>query len=174
MDEKPPTSIAGIATKYGLIQGVLAFIVFLAPILARIRQNWIETAVTAALLIVLIVLAHREFKRGNRGMLTYAQGLGSGTLLSSIAAVVASILTYVYVRFIDAGYSASLVQVYRTALEQRGYTGAQIQQAMAFSAAFRTPVGVAVSSLITWAIIGFIVALIVSIFTQRGDPRVVI
>ena len=30
MDEKPTTSIAGIATKYGLLQGVLAFVVFLA------------------------------------------------------------------------------------------------------------------------------------------------
>jgi MFS superfamily sulfate permease-like transporter len=66
------------------------------------------------------------------------------------------------------------MQAQQSALEQRGITGAQAQQAMAFMAAIMTPVGIVVTSLITGVIVGFVVALIVSIFTQKGDPRAVI
>jgi hypothetical protein len=36
-----------------------------------------------------------------------------------------------------------------------------------------TPVGIVVTSLVTGVIGGFVVALIVSIFTQKRDPRAV-
>lgn len=172
MEEERKPSTAGIALKYGLIQGVLWFIVFLVPILAGIKPNWVETAIDAAILVVLMVLAHGQFKKANKGKLTYPQGLGSGTLLSSTAALVTCVLVYLYVRFINAGYLAVVIRAYRTGLQQRGMTGAQMEQAMAITSFLRTPVGIAVSFLITWVILGFIVALIVSIFTQK-DPRAV-
>lgn len=174
MREQQAPSILRIATKYGLIQGVLSFIVFLVSALAGIQRSWTTSAVNAALLIVLMVLAHLEIRRTHRGMMTYPQGLGSGTLLSTVAALVAAVLTYVYVKYINTGYLAAAIQAQRTALGQRGMTGAQVQQAMAITSAILTPVGIVVVSLVTGVIIGFIVALIVSIFTQRGDPRVVI
>jgi hypothetical protein len=174
MEEQRTPSIVRIATKYGLIQGVLSFVVFLVGTLAGIKQNWVASLVNAALLIVLMVLAHREFKRTHDGMMTYPQGLGSGTLLSSAAAVVTCVLVYVYVKYINTGYLAAAMQAQQAALEQRGITGAQAQQAMAITAAIMTPVGIVVTSLITGVIVGFIVALIVSIFTQKGDPRAVI
>lgn len=174
MAEQRAPGIVTIAVKYGLIQGVLWFAVFLARVLTGIKQGWVGSVVDAVLLIVLMVLSHREFKRTHGGMMSYPQGLGSGTLLSSVAAVVTSILVYVYVKYINMGYLAALVQAQRAALEQRGLTGAQAQQAMAIAGAITTPVGIAVTSLITGVVVGFIVALIVSIFTQKGDPTVVV
>ncbi|MGH8220661.1 MAG: DUF4199 domain-containing protein [Steroidobacteraceae bacterium] len=172
MEEQRGPSIVAVAIKYGLIQGVLWFVVFLVPILAGIKPSWVETAIDAAILLVLMILAHRGFKRTRKGKLTYSQGLGSGTLLSSTAALVTCILVYVYVRYINAGYLAVVIQAYRTGLQQRGMTGAQAAQAMAITSFLRTPVGIAVSVLVTWVVLGFIVALIVSIFTQK-DPRAV-
>jgi hypothetical protein len=173
-EQQRAPSIVSIATKYGLIQGVLSFVVFLVQTLSRSKQNWLGSAVDAALLVVLMVLAHRDFKRTHDGMMTYPQGLGSGTLLATVAAVVSSILVYVYVQYINTGYLAAAIQAQRVALEQRGITGAQAQQAMAIMAAVMTPAGVVVTSLITGVILGFIVAVIVSIITQKGDPRVVV
>jgi Protein of unknown function (DUF4199) len=174
MEERRAPSIVSIATKYGLIQGALSFIVFLLRTLFGIKQGSVALAADVALLVVLMVLAHREFKRTHARMMTYAQGLGSGTLLSAIAAVVSGVLAYVYVRYIDTGYLAAAVRAQRAALEQRGVTGAQAQQAMAIASAITTPAGIAVTSLITGVVVGFIVALIVSIFTQKGDPNVVV
>ncbi len=175
MDEKQPASIARIATKYGLILGVLLFLALLAETLTgAIKQSSVTSVVNIALLVVLMVLAHREFKRANERMMSYAQGLGCGTLLASVSAVVSSILTYVYVSYINTGFLPGLIQAQHAALAQRGITGAQAQQATAIYSVIYTPVWFAVLSLVGGVIIGFIVALIVSIFTQKGDPRVVI
>lgn len=174
MDEQQRApSIGRIATKYGLVQGVLAFIVFLVTTLAAIKQSWVTTVVDIAILIALMVLAHREFKRTHESMMTYPQGLGSGTLLAVVGSVVTCILVYVYVKFINTGYLDAAIQAQRAALEQRGITGAQAEQALAMVATIMTPGGLVVTSLITGVIVGFIVALIVSIFTHKGDPMAV-
>jgi hypothetical protein len=172
MEQQQAPSVFGIATKYGLIQGVLLFGTFLLPVLTRIQAGWITSVINTALIVVFIVLAHQEFKRANAGKMTYAQGLGSGTLLSSVAALITSVLIYVYVQYINTGYFAAVMEATRAALAQRGMTGEQAQQAMAMTAVMRTPVGIAVTSLILAVIWGFIVALIVSIFTQK-DPRAI-
>jgi hypothetical protein len=174
MEQQRPTGIGKIATKYGLILGVLLFLVFLAGTLIGIKQSWVLATVNAVLLIVLMVLAHREFKRTHAGAMTYPQGLGSGTLLTIVTTVTQCVLTFVYVKYINTGYLAGVMQAQRAALEQRGISGAQLQQAMAFTSALMTPVGFVVTALITGVILGFIVALIVSIFTHVDDPRAVI
>jgi hypothetical protein len=170
MEEQRAPGIVLIATKYGLIQGVGAFVVFVVTTLAGIKQGWVGTAVDVAVLILLMVLAHREFRKTHRDTMTYPQGLGSGTLLSSVASVVSCVLVYVDVKYINTGYLAAAMETQRTALAQQGISGAQAQQAMAILANVLTPTGVAVTSLIVGVIVGFIVALIVSIFTQN-DPR---
>jgi len=174
MAEQQAPGIAGIATKYGLIQGVLSFALFVVGALAGIKQNWVMSVVGIVLGIVVMVLAHREFKRTHEGMMRYSQGLGSGTLISLVAALLSGVLVYVYVKYINTGYIAAALQVQKEALQQRGLTGAQAQQAMAITSAIITPVGLVVTSLISGVVVGFIVALIVSIFTQKGDPRAVI
>ena len=156
-----------------MIQGALSFLVFLVGTLAGIRQGWVQPAISAALLVVLMVLAHGEFKKTHQGKMTYAQGLGSGTLLAGVAAAVSCLVTYVYVKYINTGYIAVVLQAQRDALAQRGMSGAQAEQAMAIASAIVTPVGIAVTGLITGVIVGFILALIVSIFTQVDDPRAV-
>ena len=166
--------VVRIAVKYGLLQGVLSFVIFLFGTLGAVRHNRVVAVANTTLLIVLMVLAHWEFKRNHAGRMTYAQGLGTGTLLSSAAAVISCVLMYVYVRYINSGYLAAVMQAQRAALERRGITGAQAQLAIGITAAITTPVGIAVTSLITGVLEGFIVALIVSIFTQKADPEVVV
>ena len=174
MEEQRAPSIVKIATKYGLIQGVFAFVVFLVVTLAGIKQNWVSSVVDIVALVVLMVLAHREFKKTHEGIMTYGQGLGSGTLLSVVASVITCVLLYIYVNYINTGYPAAALQAQQAALEQRGLTGAQLDQAMAFTGAMLTPTGLVVTSLIFGVIIGFIVALLVSLGTRESDPRAVI
>jgi hypothetical protein len=174
MDEQRAPGIFKIATKYGLIQGVIAFLLFVVVTMAGIRQNWLSSIVNIVLLVVLMVLAHREFKKTHEGIMTYGQGVGSGTLLSVVASVLACVLLFIYVKYINTGYPAAALQVQQAALEERGLTGAQLDQALAMTSAMLTPVGIVISSLVSGVIMGFIVALIVSIFTRDSDPRAVI
>jgi Protein of unknown function (DUF4199) len=173
MEEQRAPGIGWIAMKYGLIQGVLGFVVFLVGTLTGMKQN-LTSVVSIVVLIVVMVLAHREFKKTHEGMMTYPQGLGSGTLLASVATVITSVFLFVYVKYVNTGYFAAATLVQQAALKERGITGPQAEQAMALTRVIMTPVGIVVTSLITGVIAGFIVALIVSIFTRRGDPRAVI
>lgn len=172
-EQQAAPGIAGIATKYGLIQGVLSFVLFIIWALAGVQQNWVTSLISIAVLVVLMVLAHREFKKTHEGMMTYPQGLGSGTLLSIVSSVVSSALVFAYVKFINTGYIAATLHAQEAALAQRGMTGAQAQQAMAITSMIMTPGGILITSLISGVVLGFIVALIVSIFTQKGDPLAV-
>jgi len=101
--------------------------------------------------------------------MTYAQGLGSGTLLATVASLVKCVILYVYVTYINTGYFAAALRMQQAALEQRGITGEQARHALSITAPILTPVGIVVITLITGVIGGFIVALIVSIFTQKSD-----
>jgi uncharacterized membrane protein (DUF485 family) len=163
-----------IATKYGLIQGVLGFLLFVVMAMIGTRQTWVSTVLSIALLVVLMVLAHREFKKTHDGTMTYGQGVGVGTLLSVVSAVLTCILLYVYVSFINPGYPAAALKIQQEALEQRGYTGPQLEQALSMTSAMLTPMGIVISGLISGIIVGVIVALIVSAFTRVSDPRAVI
>lgn len=169
MTEQRTSGIGAIAAKYGLILGVLTFVVFLASTLTGIRENWPSTVLVVALLIVLMVLAHREFKKMHEGLISYGQALGCGTLLAGIAALVRGILMYGYVKYINTGFFVAAARMQRAAIEARGLTGEQAQRAMSLSAHFLTPVGLLVTSVVAGVIGGFIVALIVSAFTQKSE-----
>jgi hypothetical protein len=173
MEQQQAPSLVKIAIKYGLIQGVLSFIVFLVQALTNLQPTWIATIVNIAVWVVLMVLAHREFKKTHGGMMAYSQGLGSGTLLSAVAGVLTCIPTFIYVSYINTGYLPAMMQAQQIALEQRGLSGAQAHQAMSIMGNVLTPVGLTISTVIGDVIMGFIVALIVSIFTQAADPKAV-
>ena len=174
MEAQRAPGIGKIATKYGLIQGAIAFALFVVVAMTGIKQNWISSVVNIVVLIVLMVMAHREFKKTHEGIMTYGQGVGSGTLLCVISSVLVAVLLYVYVGFINTGYPAAALQVQRSALEARGMTGPQLDQALTMTSAMLTPTGIVITALISGVIVGFIVALIVSIFTRVSDPRAVI
>ncbi len=85
-------SIGKIATKYGLIQGVVGFLLFVVVAMTGMTQSWLTTSISIIVLVVLVVLAHREFKKANEGIMSYGQGVGLGTLLTVIASVLSCIL----------------------------------------------------------------------------------
>jgi uncharacterized membrane protein YdjX (TVP38/TMEM64 family) len=171
MEAERTPGIGKIVTKYGLIQGVVSAAVSIISTLAAIRPSWAGGVLTTALLVVLIVMAQREFRNTHNGVMAYGEGLWSGTLLSMIAAIVAAVLLYVYVRYINTNFLATAIRAQQALLEQRGITGAQAQQAMGIIGAVMTPVGVAVSSLISGVVVGFVVALIATIFTRSATAR---
>ena len=174
MEEQQPPSMIKVATKYGLIQGVLAFLLFFVMAVTGTQQNWVSTVVSIVCLVVLMVLAHREFKKTHEGIMTYGQGLGLGTALSVVGSVLTSILLFIYVSFINSGYPAAALQAQRAALEQQGLSGVQVDQAMAMAGAMLTPTGMVITSLISGVVVGFIIAMLVSIVTRESDPRAVI
>lgn len=163
-----PTSI-GI--RYGLITGVIVTIISFLQ-LAFISDP--ETPVrwlSAVVMIVAIVMAHKAFKALNNGFMSYGQGLGIGTVLTVVAGTISSIFSYVYMTFIDPSYMGRVMDLTRAKLEAQGIDEAQIDQAMAMSSTFAGGPLTIVFGILGALIGGFIVSLIISAFTKNNRPE---
>jgi len=122
------------------------------------------------ILIVFVILAHKAFKEGGDGFMTVGQGLGIGMLITLIGSVISSIFTYIYLKFIDDSMIQKSLDYQIEELEKRGMDDAAIDQTMAFTEKIMTPEIMPLFALVFTLIFGFILVLIVSLFTKKANP----
>ncbi|SET60059.1 DUF4199 domain-containing protein [Hymenobacter actinosclerus] len=167
----PAVTPSSVGIRYGLITGVIVTIISFLQ-LALISDP--ETPVrwlSAVVMIVAIVMAHKQFKKLNNGFMSYGQGLGIGTILTVVAGVISSIFSYVYMTFIDPSYMGRVMDLTRAKMETQGLDEAQIDQAMAMTSKFSSGPLTIVFGILGAAIVGFIISLIVSAFTKNTRPE---
>jgi hypothetical protein len=159
-------STARIALKYGLFIGLGLVIFYLVMQLAGLATNntanMLSIVIWIAILIVGIIYAIKEFKSQNDGFMSYGQGLGLGSLASTVAGLINGIFSYIYMSFIDNSVIKQQMEAQREKLEEQGYDDAQIDQAMAMAEKFAGPGMAMVGSIFTMLIVGFILSLIIS------------
>ncbi len=170
MEEK--VSVSQVGLKYGLIIG-LVFIVYgmilqFLNLDMKLMQNL--GYLNYAALIAVIYLAHKAFKEGGDGYLSVGQGIGIGTLISLIGGALSGVFSYIYLSFIDDSMLTKVKDMQIAEMENRGMDDAQIEQAMNIAGKFMTPLMMAVMSIVVMVIFGFILSLIVSLFTKKANP----
>jgi hypothetical protein len=159
-------STARIALKYGLFIGLGLIIYYLITQLAGLAANptagMIGMVISAAILIVGIVYAIKDFKSQNDGFMSYGQGLGLGALASAVSGLISGIFSSIYVSFIDNSAMKQALDIQRQKMEEQGMDDAQIDQAMAMAEQFSGPGMILVISILSMLFIGFILSLIIS------------
>lgn len=176
-DQQEPIEVvttrqAGI--RYGLILGVISIAYFV--VLSATGVNMTEGIGRWGSLIfttVIFILAHKYFKENGDGYMSLGQGVGIAFWCSLVSAVISSVFTFIYVSFIDEGFVQALKDAQYDQFVARGMSDAQIDQAMSFSASFMTPTAIMLFGLIGRVIIGLIVGLIISFFTQKKNPDLI-
>lgn len=163
---KPAASVLSVGLKWGAISALVSIAFFIILIIAGLnafdnKWGWIGSIFT----IILLVLAHREFKDRGDGFMTYGQGVGIGFWSAVVATLVAGLFTYVYANIIDPATMENFYETQRMQMEERNMPDDQIDVAIEWTKklfwvfyAFGGVVG------------GTIIALIVSIFTQKRNP----
>ena len=164
-------STSAVAIRYGILTGLVSTIISFVLNMTGLEQSpakWLTTVV----LIVGIVLAHNFFKQQNGGFLAYGQGLGIGTILSSIVGVIGAIFTYIYIHFIDTGFTARVLDKARTDMETQGkMTDAQIDQAMVWTAKFMTDSMLVAIVVLATVLTDFLASLVISAVTKNPRPE---
>jgi hypothetical protein len=159
-------STARIALKYGLFIGLGLIIYYLITQLAGLATNpaigMIGMVISAAILIVGIVYAIKDFKSQNDGYMSYGQGLGLGSLASAVSGLISGVFSSIYVTFIDNSAMKQAMDMQRQKMEEQGMDDAQIDQAMAMAEQFSGPGMILVFSILSMLFIGFILSLIIS------------
>lgn len=165
--EKAAPSTRSIGIKFGLYSAAISIVLFLIPALLNQNPfqglwNWIGIPI----LIALIIFAHKQFKDQGDGFMSFGQGVGIGFWLTLIATIVAGLFTFVYISFVDSSPMELMLQEQSTKMQEQGVPDETIEIAMTWtknlfwvSYAFMGILG------------GVIIALIVSIFTQKKSAE---
>jgi hypothetical protein len=169
----PTLSTRSVGIRYGIIMGVIsiAYFVILNTLGVDITQgpaSWFRYVYGA----ILIFLAHKYYKDNGTSYMSYGQGIGISFWMGLLASVISSVFTYIYVKFIDTAFIQQILDKTREGMEEKGnLTDAQIDQAMSMTAKFMTPESMVIFGLIFGIIGTIIIALIVTIFTQKKSPE---
>lgn len=170
METSVSTTNAGL--KYGLYTG-LALIVFdLLLYVAGMKDPASPSAIQYLGFVILIagvVLAIKYYKDANEGLLTYGQGLGSGTIAALIAGLIVAVYIILFFYLIDPGMIEEIREVAKTNAfkSNPNMTEEQWDQASGFMNAFTSPTAMGIMSVIIYTIFGFITSLIAGAFMKN-------
>lgn len=163
---KPAPTVMAVGMKWGIISSLVSIAFFIILVIAGLnafdnKWGWIGSIFT----IILLVFAHKEFKDRGDGFMTYGQGVGIGFWSAVVATVVAGLFTYVYSNIIDPATMENFYEAQRIKMEEQNMPDDQIDIAIEWTKklfwvfyAFGGIVG------------GLVLALIVTIFTQKKNP----
>jgi hypothetical protein len=165
-------STRSVGIRFGLISAVISVAYFVILNLVGIDMtqgvwNWFGYV----LIIALLVLAHKYYKDNGDGYMSYGQGIGIALWLGIISALISSIFTYLYIKFIDTTFVETIKDRQMEAMQEKGMSDEQIDQAMQFSAMFMSPEAMFFFILFGGVVATIIIALIVTIFTQKKNPE---
>lgn len=169
--ETTPVSTRSVGIRFGLISAVVSIAYFVVMNVAGLDMSsspwsFIGYAVGA----VLVFLAHKHYKDNGDGFMSYGQGIGIAFWMGLISSVISSIFTYIYIKFIDTGYIQMMKDRQIAKMQEQGMPDDQIDSAMEISSMFFNPEMMLGMGLIFGVIGTIIIALIVTIFTQKKAP----
>ncbi|WP_246343564.1 DUF4199 domain-containing protein [Adhaeribacter radiodurans] len=176
MDNYSTTTVApsknAIALRYGLICGIISIVYSLILNITDLAfTNKALSWISFVILIGAIVLAMREFKRQNNNYMSYGQGLGIGTLVTTVSSLLGGIFTFIYVKFIDTGFIDKMREMQVSELEKRGMSDDQIEQAISVSEKMMTPGMIVVFAVFGGLFFGFLLSLVISAILKRTRPE---
>lgn len=171
MEENESPSVKSIALKWGAINGAIGIIFFIVvDFLGLIGESW-TSIIGLAIFLIIVVMAHKEYKSEGDGYMNYGTGLGVGTLTSVVSSIISSIFTFIYVSFINTEIPNMIREKQIMTWEDQGMDQAQIDQASSMMEMTTSPAAMLVFGIVGGVFGGFIVALIVTIFTKNQRPE---
>ena len=163
-------STARVALKFGVLGAVVIMVYTTILNVSGLSQNKLLSSLSFVFLIVVIVLAMKDFREQNKGFMSYGEGLGLGALLSAVLGFLSSMFTMVYIKFIDPELMVKVMDQAREDMEARGMDDAQIDQAMELSQKFMSPGITFALGVFMYILSGFILSLIISAIMRKEKP----
>lgn len=160
-------TVRAVGLKYGAISAIVNIVYFLILALSGLgpfdnKWGWIGMIFS----VVILFLAHKNFKDEGDGFLSYGQGVGIGFWISLVAVIVGGLFTYTYANIIDPATMEAFYEKQYESMAEKGMAEEQIEIAVSWT------------KKLFWYIYGFfgilfgvILALIVTIFTQKKNPE---
>lgn len=169
MEQSTPTPSGQnqITMTYGAyVGGLLSVIALMSYLIGNFHNNPLQILNYIVIIGGLHIGTVKFRDNYNQGTITYAQALGTGTLIIFYGAVISGFFLYILYKFIDP----SLIDQYLNTLQQtmsQSFSSDQVESLMPMYEMMITPFTLAIGELIGKTILGFLLALILSIFIKR-------
>lgn len=165
----PPVFKTGLT--YGLMLGFISIgssLLIIAFGSNPYADNWWQMLMSPAVMIVIIVLAQKNFKATGDGYMSYRQGFNVAFTTCLISVVVGIIFDLIYTSYIDPDIMLPVWEQSRQQLESQNMSDEQIETTLNFSKKI-----VWVAGFFTATIIAAVISLIVTLFTQKKNPKTI-
>jgi hypothetical protein len=170
IEEKATTRSVGM--RFGLFMGGIGIVMFLIIALSGMKPDgpvrWLNVLFSG----IILFLAHKHYKENGDGYMSIGQGVGIGFWAGLTGSVISSIFTYIYVKFIDAGFVDMIRETQVEAMQQKGMSEDQIENAMKIAGMFTSAEAILIFGLVFGIIASIVISLIISFFTQKKNPEV--
>jgi hypothetical protein len=162
-------SASSVGLRYGVILGILSIFIFVVKVVLDsnpLDNNWMNNVLNLALGIGAVVLAHRYYKTNGNGYMSYGKGFTIGFVTIVVSAVISGIFMFFYLNFIDTAAFDEVWEQARQQMEEQGQPEEAIEMGLSWGKKLFWPMFVVMG--LFWAAL---IALIVSIFTQKKEPE---
>ncbi|MFD0797384.1 DUF4199 domain-containing protein [Maribacter chungangensis] len=171
MEETQPKT-GKFALTYGLILGGinLIFIIMLFSLDMHYQNEWPTMVIGLVLMITMIVIGMMQFKKANKGFMSFSQALKVGVGICLISGVIGVIVSQVMTNFIDPDMIAKATEFQRNKmLEGTALTPEQIDAQIEMGKKFQTPLMQVVFGLLINIVLGFVFSLIPALVLKKQE-----
>ncbi|MFN5168895.1 MAG: DUF4199 domain-containing protein [Cyclobacteriaceae bacterium] len=169
--EAPSVTTRSTGIRFGLISAVIGITLMVVFSMAKIDSSGPVGYASYLIYAALVFLAHKHFKENGDGFMSIGQGIGIGFWIGLISGLISGPFTFIYLKFVDSGMIDMAIEKQREGMLEGGMDEAAIDQAMEMSSAFMGPGMFAVFAFIGSIIVYTIIAILVSLFTQKKNPE---
>ncbi|MBT1689584.1 DUF4199 domain-containing protein [Dawidia soli] len=161
-----PTTIS-IGIKWGLISTLIHVIIFLiTSVIGTDPFDQKMAFVNVPVSIAVLVLAHKAFKDGGDGFMSYGQGVAIAFWISLFGVILGGLFTFVYINFVDTALMDAYYQKQMDAMSEKKMSDQQIEMAITWTKKLFWPIYVFFG-----IFFGVLIGLIVTIFTHKKNPE---
>lgn len=166
-----PVTTTAVGLRYGLLLGlswvILDFLIRAANF-SFLKFGIIAGVVAFVLSVASLIFAHAAFKKNNKGLMTYGQGIVISVIVLLISGVFSGVFNYLYVTFIDPDFVERMHENMVAFMESNNVPNEQIEKSGAKIYDMKAGLGKSLLTGITNGLGGGVIfGLIVSAFTKH-------
>ncbi|MFH1295825.1 MAG: DUF4199 domain-containing protein [Bacteroidota bacterium] len=171
MEEKPK-SVAMNGITYGIITGVVMILFNLILYLFDLHLNTKITWIAYVILVGGMIWGTLDYrKKVLNGFMSYGKAFSTSLMIVLFASILVAIYTFLFFQVIAPDAVQDVIELSRQSALERDpeITDEQLEQGMQMFSFIMTPIGMAISGMLSQLITGAVISLITSIFLKKED-----
>jgi membrane-associated HD superfamily phosphohydrolase len=155
--------------------GIAVSLIFIVLLLIRhmfrdklMEQNNLMSVIYIIILLISVIITQIQVREKTYGgMLDFSKAFGTGMLLTLLVTAIFAVFNFIFYTFIAPDVMDEVRRMSEATLREKGMSDDQIEMGMKMTNFLTTPLGILLSTIVIYPLMGLIISALASIFTQR-------